>query len=261
MSEAPYQTMGVAHAQSVTVRGLDLCQDLIGTVDFGSMVYLEIMGSLPAAAAGRILNGVLVALAEHGLTANALAARLTYAGSPESLQGAVAAGLLGVGDVFLGAMEQCSRLLETASQRIADGEPGVIASIVRQYRETGKRLPGIGHSIHKQADPRASRLFALADAEAVPDHFRRLMASLHQEAERAYQRRLPLNVDGACAAILSDLGLPWQTQRGIALVARAAGLVGHVWDEASRPVARMAHQQAAAGVGYHDPETVSKDLL
>src|SRR3954452_7005775 len=105
------QTMGTADAASITVRGHDLCEALIGRIDFGAMVHLELRGTLPSRAEADMHNAILVTLTEHGLTPTALATRLAVAGAPESLQGAVAAGVLGVGDVFLGAMEECARLL------------------------------------------------------------------------------------------------------------------------------------------------------
>jgi citrate synthase len=241
--------MGTSDAASITVRGHDLCEALLGRVDFASMVYLEIQGRLPAAAEATILNAILVTLAEHGLTPNALATRLTLSGAPESLQGAVAAGLLGVGDTFLGALEECARLLDGLEEPFEDSA----RALVERLRGQGRRVAGLGHPIHKPVDPRTVKLFALADELGLPDAHRRRVAALQAAAEAASGRALPINVDGACAALLNDIGVPWQTQRGIAIVARAAGLVGHAWDEMRAPVGAGVWKLAEHEVAYRDP--------
>jgi citrate synthase len=247
--------MGTADSASVTVRGKDLCNDLLGRVDFASMVYLEIQGRLPAESEAQALNAVLVTLTEHGMTPSALASRLTYTGAPESLQGAVTAGLLGVGDVFLGAMEECARLLMTLDEQSAGSEDERIRRLVQERHAAGQRMPGLGHPVHKPVDPRAVRLYEIAAELGIPDTHRRRMERLRDVAEVVYERSpLPINVDGACGALLNDIGIPWQTQRGIAIVARAAGLVGHVWDEIQRPVGATAWRVADEAIPYQAPD-------
>jgi citrate synthase len=248
-----FQTMGTADAASITVRGHDLCDELIGRIDFASMVHLELRGALPSPAEADALNAVLVTLTEHGLTPSALATRLTYAGAPESLQGAVAAGVLGVGDVFLGAMEECARLLATLDEPGEGDEPERIRALVERAHAAGRRIPGLGHPIHKPEDPRTARLFALAERLGIPGVHRRRVELLRAAAIDVYDRPLPINVDGACAALLNDLGYPWQIQRGIAIVARAAGLVGHAWDEAQRPVGGSIWRLADEAIDYRAP--------
>jgi citrate synthase len=243
------QTMGASDATSITVRGHDLCEDLLGRVDFASMVYLEIQGRLPEPAHATVLDAILVTLAEHGLTPNALVTRLTLAGAPESLQGAVAAGLLGVGDTFLGAMEECARLLLTLEDPIEQSAAQVVADV----RADGRRIAGLGHPIHTPVDPRTIKLFALAESLDIDDRNRRRVLALQAAAETAAGRPLLVNVDGACAALLNDIGIPWQTQRGIALVARAAGLVGHAWDDMRAPIGAGVWKLAEREVGYRDP--------
>jgi citrate synthase len=163
---------------------------------------------------------------------------MTYAVAPESLQGAVAAGLLGAGSVVLGSMEECGRALSRIDAEISAGEDRevVIARVVDEYRAGRKRLPGIGHAIHTEGDPRGARLYAIA---AESGHRGRHLDNLETLAETAAARsgkRLPINVTGAVSAILLELGVPWQLHKGFALISRAAGLVAHIGEELTAPI-------------------------
>ena len=149
----------------IWVRGLDLTAEVMGQVSFGEMVFLLVAGRRPDAEELHLVDAMLVALVEHGLTPSAMVARVTYSVAPESLQGAVAAGLLGAGSVVLGSMEECGRLLTRASEEVAAGRTGTesLTRIIGEHRAAGLRLPGIGHAIHTEGDPRAARLYALAE--------------------------------------------------------------------------------------------------
>lgn len=194
---------------------------------------------------------MLVALTEHGMTATALAARLTHLGAPGALQGAVAAGLLGAGDHFLGALDGAARLLQ---EWPADAEPGAHAEqLVARARAERTRLPGLGHPVHTDGDPRTARLFAVADRAGLDGTARDRFLLLQRYAEQATGRRLPVNVDGAAAVLLTGIGIPWQVCRGIALVARSAGLVGHLWDEYRSPAAQAMLDAADAAAPYTAP--------
>lgn len=243
------QTMGHSEPDRIEVRGHDLCTELIGKVDFASMLFLELTGRLPAPGEARVVDAVLVTLMEHGITPSALAARLTHLGSPSALQGAVAAGILGAGETFLGAIEQCARVLQDlrATGDIDGYLDGLLAS--------GGRVPGIGHPFHKPVDPRTPVLFALAE-ESLDDvpHIRLLIALQERAAERL-GKVLPINADGAIAAILSDIGLSWRVCRGFAVVSRSAGLVGHLHDEATTPIGQTVWDLAEEHVPYERPAT------
>jgi citrate synthase len=223
----------------ITVRGLDLTVDLMGKVNLGDMAFLELAGRLPEEGESVLFNAMLVALVEHGITPNTLAARLTYLGAPEALQGAVAAGLLGLGSVFVGTIEGAARMLQEAladSNSAADLAP-LAAEIVHDFRQRKEYIPGLGHPIHRQADPRTARLFVLAETYSLADRHTALMRLVAGESERQSGRALPINVTGAIGALASDLGLPWAICRGIGVMARAIGLVGHLAEEMEQPVA------------------------
>src|SRR5215212_1770539 len=149
-------SVGTADADSITVMGRDLAGELMGKVTLSELAFLMVQRRMPSPGETRLLDAVLVSLADHGLTPTVLAARLTHTGAPESLQGAVAAGLLGAGSVFLGVVEDTARFLEGLDE-------GDVESAVASEIEAGRRIPGLGHPVHKVQDPRTPRIYAIAD--------------------------------------------------------------------------------------------------
>lgn len=227
-------------ADSIRIHGLDLTTDILGKVDLGQMAFLEIWGRLPDAREDAVFNALVVALVEHGLTPSVLAARLTYLGAPDSLQAAVAAGLSGVGTVFVGSIEGAARMLQEAQPADApdDRIQGLAQDIVARFKAGKRVIPGLGHPIHTQADPRTARLLAIAAENGFHGSHVRLLEAVAAEAERALGRHLPINVSGAIGAIASELGLDWRVCRGIGLIARTIGLVAHLLEEIRAPLAR-----------------------
>jgi citrate synthase len=231
--------MGSSTADRITVRGKDLVEDLIGKVSLGDMAFLELKGRLPNREESTVFNALAVTLVEHGMTPSAIAARLTYFGAPESLQGAVAAGLLGIGDRFGGSVEEAARTLQEALEGAGPSpDMGALArQVVSLHKERKRPIAGLGHPIHKPIDPRTPKLFEIAAANGFSGPFVELMRAISAEASRSYGRALPVNATGAIGAIASELEIPWRVTRGLAVMARAIGLVAHVQEELEEPMA------------------------
>ena len=231
--------MGWSSADRIVVRGHDLANELIGKVSLGDVAFLELKGRLPTKQESVVFNAITVTLVEHGMTPSAIAARLTYFGAPESLQGAVAAGLLGIGDRFGGSAEDAARMLQ---ESLRDAGPqadlrALAAGIVREHRERKQTIAGLGHPIHKPIDPRTPKLFEVASENGLSGRYVALMELVGEEATRAYGRDLPVNATGAIGAIASELDVPWRVCRGLAVMARAIGLVAHLQEEMEEPLA------------------------
>jgi citrate synthase len=232
--------MGWSTPDTITVRGMDLTAELMGRINLGDMAFLELLGRLPDEAESVVFNAMLVSLVEHGTTPSTLAARLTYLGAPEALQGAVAAGLLGVGSVFVGTIEGAAKMLYDALNDAPDDTVDLDAlaqEVVANFRAERRHIPGIGHPIHKPEDPRATRLFALAEQYGLAGRYVALMTAIAREAARQSGRVLPLNATGAIGALACEMGLPWEICRGLGVMARAIGLVGHLLEESTNPMA------------------------
>jgi len=223
----------------VVVRGLDLCEDIVGKLDLGQMAFLEIFARLPENSELRMFNAMMVILVEHGITPSSLATRMTVCGAPEAVQAAIAAGLLSLGSVFVGSLDNAARMLQEAlANAPADADLDAIASeIVAGYRTRRDIIPGIGHPFHKPIDPRTPALFRVAEETGFSGRYVALMTKIGAEATRVSKRDLPVNVTGAMGAVASEFGLSWRMCRGLAVAARAIGLVGHVMEEMRQPMA------------------------
>ncbi len=228
-----------ATPESIHVKGFDLCEQIMGKFTLGDMAFLELTDRLPTPQEAAVFNAMAVTLVEHGLTPSALAARLTYVGAPEAMQAAVAAGLCGLGSVFVGSMETAARMLQEAlpDPRAEVDVAALAARTVEQFRSRKQIIPGIGHTFHKPVDPRAPRLFEIAKQNGFFGRYVELVQAISFEAERSYRKSLPVNATGAIGAISSEIGLPWKIVRGIGVMARAIGLVGHIREEMQQPMA------------------------
>jgi citrate synthase len=232
-------TLGRSTSDSVVVRGHDLTGALMGHVSFGDMAFLQITGRVPDESESVLVNAMLVALVEHGMTPSALAARLTWAGAPESLQAAVAAGLCGVGSRFAGTMEGSARMLSTALADLSEETDlsTIAREVVATHSAEQRHLPGLGHPVHRPTDPRAERLRELARKHGREGRHLRLMWIISEQASAASGKTLPVNVTGAIGALVCELGLDPRMARGIAVMSRAVGLVGHLCEEIEHPMA------------------------
>jgi citrate synthase len=212
------------------------------------LAFLLVRRRPPSEGETRMLDAVLVSLADHGLTPTVLAARLTYTGAPESLQGAIASGLLGSGSVFLGVVEDTARFLGA----ILEKQPSDLAAAAREALSAhAGRVPGLGHPIHKVQDPRTPRLYAIAEETGtLGPHL-----ALLREVAAAHGKGLPINGAGVAGAALADLGFRPELLRGFALLARTAGLLGHLAEEMDRPLGMPLYREVDERASYEPPAT------
>jgi citrate synthase len=232
---SPRTRIAQAYPDRVEVRGRDLAGDLMGRLTFTEYFHLLLTGEEPTEEQRFFLDLVLVAIAEHGLMPTNVAARMTLAADPGSLHGAVAAGILGAGPVVLGTSEECARLLA------AGDDP---AEIVRGLRESGRKVPGFGHPVHKPVDPRAERILELADERGVSGRHVALARGLREEV------RLTMNVAMPIAAVLLDLGFPPVAAKAVPILARTAGLLAHLAEEREEPLGFLLARVAEEAVKY-----------
>jgi citrate synthase len=199
---------------------------------------------------------LLVAIAEHGMMPSNAAARMTLAADPGSLQGAVAAGILGCGPVVLGTAGPCAALLAHAQARVAAGEaPDAVAGdVARRIHATGEKIPGFGHPVHRPLDPRAERILELADARGVSGTHVQLARALRDAVAEAWGKPLTMNVSMPIAAVLLDLGFPSTAAKAIPILARTASLLAHLAEEQESPVGLLMAEQADEAVEYRPPE-------
>jgi citrate synthase len=261
MSDLEFPTsLGTSTAEEISLLGQSLAGDLMGNVGFGELAFWLVALRRPTAGETRVFEAVLVALADHGFTPTAIAARLTYLSAPDSLQGALAAGLLGGGSRFLGVTEDCGGYLHAVLEE-HDGDlpaddagwDALALAAVRRTREQGRYVPGLGHPVHKVEDPRTPRLIQIADEEGLHGPHLRLFEAIGRTHEQVLGRKLPLNGAGVCGAALADLGLPVELLRGFALLARAAGLLGQLAEERRRPIGMDAYLTIDRNAVYVDP--------
>jgi citrate synthase len=241
-----------ADASSIEIRGRDLCNDLMGHKSFTDFFFLLVTGKDPTAEQRFFLDTLLIAIAEHGLTPTAQAARMTLAAAPDSLQGAVAAGILGCGTVVLGTAELCGHLLvEARAKVVAGADPDqVVREMARAIRTSGGKIPGFGHPIHHPVDPRAERILALADAHGIAGVHTDLMRRFEPAVAEAWGKPMPLNVSGPIAAVLLDLDFPEAMIKAIPLLARTAGILGHLAEEQARPIGFLMSHHGEKAIAY-----------
>ena len=264
MSEQPLDfptSLGTSDAESISLLGLDLAEDLMGQVGFGELAFWLVTLRRPTPSEVRVFEAVLVALADHGFTPTAIAARLTYLSAPDSLQGALAAGLLGGGSRFLGVTEDCGTFLHDVLEQQDgslptddEGWDALALDAVRAARAAGRFVPGLGHPVHKTGDPRTPVLIGIAREEGLHGPHLALFEAIGRTHEQVLGRRLPLNGAGVCGAALADLGLPVELLRGFALLARTAGLLGQLAEERRRPVGMDVYRAVDRNARYVDPD-------
>jgi citrate synthase len=248
----PVSHIAQAYPDRVEVRGRDLSGDLMGRLTFTEYFHLLLTGREPSDDQRFFLDVLLVAIAEHGMMPTNVAARMTLAADPGSLQGAVAAGILGAGPVVLGTAESCARLLEEAQARVASGAPhvDVAEEIARTLHASGERVPGFGHPVHRPVDPRAERILELADVREVSGPHVLLARSLRDAVATAWGKPLTMNVSLPIAAVLLDLGFPSTAAKAVPILARTAGLLAHLAEEQEHPLGFLMAGRAEEAIRY-----------
>ncbi|MED4582812.1 citryl-CoA lyase [Brevibacillus choshinensis] len=225
--------IGVSEPDKIYVHGYDLTEDLIGEITLADMAFLGAQHRKPSQLESKMLNACMVAICEHGFTPSSISARLTYLGAPEAVQGAVAAGLLGAGSVYLGAMEYVAQMLQDGWKKVGnENDVQIIAAQIMEERaEKGLQLPGFGHPIHRPIDPRTPKLFALAEELGFSGKHIALMNEIHRQFCEQKGKAITLNVAGAIGAVLSDMNLHFSVVKSFAVAARAVGLIAHIVEE------------------------------
>ena len=246
--DTPLTAISTADAASITVRGRDLCRDLIGKIDFSDYFFLLMMGRDPTPDQRFFVNALLVAIAEHGLVPSVQAARMTYAAGPEAIQGAVAAGLLGSGSVVFGRAEVAGHFLHDLVAANADAAQ--VTERIREMRARKAPIPGFGHPQHSGGDPRANVLLKLADERGLKGPYMKMLRTVERVLPEALGRRLPININGAIPAILLEIGFPLSALKSISILARTAGLLAHLREEAERPIGFILSHAAAEAIRY-----------
>src|SRR5437763_15477910 len=243
-----------AYPGRVEVRGRDLAGDLMGRLSFSEYFHLLLTGREPSEDERFFVDLLLVSIAEHGLMPSNVAARMTLAADPASLQGAVAAGILGAGPVVLGAAEECARLLEAAQARVvAGGAPATVAAeVAAEIHAAGGKVPGFGHPLHRPVDPRAERILELADARGVSGPYVALARALQNAVAETWSKPLTLNISLPIAAVMLDLGYSPAVVKAVPILARTASLLAHLAEEQEQPIGFLLAAKAEEAVEYRD---------
>lgn len=246
-------SISTADANSLTIRGHDLCSDLMGRVGFTDYFYLLLTGREASDDQRFFLDLMLVAIAEHGLVPTNQAARMTLAADPDAIQGAVAAGILGCGSVILGSAQGCGDFLKRVLDRAAT-EGAAPETVLRReaeaLRAARQPAPGFGHPLHKPLDPRAQRILTLAEERGVAGPHTALARASENIIPEIWRKPLPMNVSMAIAAVLLDLDFPATMLKAIPILARTASLLAHLAEEQERPIGFLMAGHAEAAIRY-----------
>jgi citrate synthase len=234
---------------SITVRGRDLVNELVGEMSFTEMLYFLSCGRKPDAGQVKVLDACLVTIMEHGINPSTIVSRLISDTVPDEPQVAIAAGLLAVGGVFAGTSEQCAAIL---MQLKKDGD-GAVRKTAERLIASGQPIPGFGHLHHKPDDPRTPKLFAVAEKAGVKQDHMRLLRALGKAIDEVKGRHLTINATGAIGALMLDIDVPLEAIRCFTVVARSAGLTAHLLEEKSNPAARVMWKESRNAVPYVAP--------
>lgn len=250
---APNSAISTANADTIVVRGADLCQDLIGQVNFGDYFYFLLTGKKADPQMSALLNACMVAIGEHGMVPSIQAARMTLAAAPDAMQGAVAAGILGCGSVILGASETAGHLfLQIEAEAVNHGGDIQAAAhkIVSDRRANKQSVPGYGHPLHKQLDPRVKALYDLSAKVGAGQRYVEISKAVENVIPGIVGKPLMLNVSAAIPAVLLGVGFPVNALKGVPMLARTASLIAHMSEELDNPIGFALSNEAVANEEY-----------
>lgn len=243
-------------SKSITIRDLDLSSEIMGELGFGEAAYLIITGDLPSESESILFNTMLTSLLAHGMTSHAVTTRLTYAAEPDSVQGAVAAGVLGIGSRSAGAVRSCAETIRQIAKeddsRAALDDIITSSELEEPFGVTG--FSGIGHASFDESDPRAEKILQTANQVNINRTHTELLSEIRRAFEASTNAHLPENVIGAISAVSLDMGLSPEAAQGIAILSRTAGLVAEVNEENNSPVASNIRNIVAENLVYRPNE-------
>lgn len=246
----PVTRLCTSDADNIWIRGRNLCDELIGHMSFTDYIMFHFFGTEPTDLQRSVVDAVLVCIMEHGMTPSAVASRVTYLGAPESLQGAVAAGLLGAGSRFVGTADEAAALLQRIVDKPEAAREAEARAIAEEFTAARKFLPGYGHPIHVNGDPRVKRLDEVARAAGAKGEYLDAMFLLGDAIKQASGKNIVINANAAIGAVLLEADIPPSIARGFNLIARCAGLVGHLLEEQTEPAGYRIWKTADEAVPY-----------
>lgn len=226
------------------VRGYELL-DLIGNLSFSEAIYLVLKGELPKGNEAGMLDAILVSCIEHGINPPSITSARASVSVGNPVNAALAAGMLSFGEFHGGAIEQCAKMM----QENVDSNP---EDIVKKFKEQGKRIPGFGHAVYKDEDPRATRLFELANDYNIAGKHVEFAKGIHRAINSVLGKTLCINIDGAIAALVSEMGFDWRIGKGLFAIPRSVGMLAHIHEEMAneKPYRRITDDQ----IEYTGPE-------
>lgn len=211
----------------ILIRGYPI-QDLIGKRGFSEIIFLLIKARMPTEAEARILDAIIVSSCDHGVTPPSTLTARTLTSTGNDLNAAIAGGVLAISRFHGGAIEGCMKVLKEGVENDIKPE-----DLVKRKRDEKERIPGFGHRIHKN-DPRSQSLFQLAGELKLGNKYLKYAKGIEEALKTLTGKELPLNVDGAIAALLCELEIPSHLSNGLFIISRIAGMLAHIDEEKKR---------------------------
>jgi len=215
----------------IQVRGYDITR-IMDKLSYAETVFLILKGELPSKAEAEMMRAILVSSIDHGCSPPSVLGTRNVVSGGNPLNAAIAGGVLVIGDSHGGAIENAARLMQEWAKK--DGDVAAIASdMVDWMREKKIRMPGFGHRLHN-VDPRTLKLFEIAKRNDFSGRHIELCRAIEKALAEKTGRQLPINVDGAIAAVISDMGFDWRLGKGFFIISRVPGLLAHAYEEMTR---------------------------